>query len=128
MSISIDDKYNFYNSYVSSSANIENSMAEREYFKKISDKYSDVNLYISNSPVLKVNKLSVSISAVFLNKALNNSKCDNRLNYLLDQMKTLPSYISSFSLNGPKVKSVGMTIDKNGDISTTIQLKSDKNS
>lgn len=116
MSLSINNTYNSYNN-----ANVKTN----SYFESLTKKYSNVNLYQSNSPVLNENKLSVSVSPAFIAKASNNAESAEHLNYLLDQMVDFPQYVNSHYLNtGSNVKSVAFTIDENGDMRCAVKIES----
>ncbi|AGX44664.1 DUF6033 family protein [Clostridium saccharobutylicum] len=120
--VSDDDK-----TTASSASTIDKTISEEEYFKNICSKYSNINLNMSDSYLKKDNQITVNVSPNLMNKAINSSEMNKKLDNLLQQIPSLPQYINSLNsmLNGNSVnvKSVSIVIDANGEGSCTIELK-----
>ncbi|OOM16018.1 DUF6033 family protein [Clostridium saccharobutylicum] len=112
---------------VSSVNTKDKTISKEEYFKNICSKYSNINLNMSNSYLKKDNQITVNISPNLMNKVINSSEMNKKLDNLLQQIPSLPQYINSLNsmLNGNSVnvKSVSIVIDANGEASCAIELK-----
>lgn len=140
MSIEINNSYNSYHTQVSNKPNSNNdkttvsnagiadkTISKDEYFKNLCSKYSNINLNMSDSYLKNDNQITVNISPNLMNKAINSSEMNKKLDDFLQQIPALPQYINSLNsmLNGNSVnvKSVSIVIDANGEASCAIELK-----
>lgn len=96
-----------------------------EYFKNLSNKYSNINLNMSDSHLNIDNKLIFNVSPKLIRKAISDTKVAKKLEGLLDQIPSLKQYISSHkhSLSGSEVKNVSVVIDENGGCSCKIEFE-----
>jgi len=138
MAVGIDNRYNSYytqvsNNYisntdkttVSSISTTDKTTSKDDYFKNLCDKYSNLNLRMSDSHMNKENDLICNVSPELINKAISDPKAAEKIDYLLDQMASLPQYAQmlSHSLGGPEVKNISVRIDENGGCSCKIEIK-----
>lgn len=135
MSIEINNNCNFNRTQVSNNTvtnanNAKNTeISDEEYFKSVCDKYPYVNLNMSDAYLFKKGEIACNISPKLINRAANDPKAAERVNYLLDQMPSLNQFISAHRhdfLTGRDVESVSMVIDENGECSCMIKYKEKK--
>jgi len=132
MSIGINSSYSSYYTQVSNNSRsntdkttvsnistIDKTTSKDEYFKNLCDKYSNVNLNMSNSHLNKGSEMICNVSPKLINKAISDPKAAENLNRLLDQMSSIPQYINDhkYTLDGREVKNVSFVIDENGGVS-----------
>jgi len=132
MSIGINSSYSPYDTQVSynsrsntdkttlsNTSTIDKTTSKDEYFKNLCDKYSNVNLNMSNSHLNKGSEMICNVSPKLINKAISDPKAAENLNRLLDQMSSIPQYINDhkYTLDGREVKNVSFVIDENGGVS-----------
>ena len=124
--VSYNSRSNTDKTTVSNTSTIDKTTSKDEYFKNLCDKYSNVNLNMSDSHLNKENELTYNVSPKLINKAINDPKAAENLDRLLDQIPSLKQYISThkYSLDGScEVNSVSVVIDENGGCSCKIELK-----
>ena len=138
MDVGIHNRYNAYykqvsndsinnsdKTAVSSTSTTDKTTSKDDYFKNLCEKYSNLNLRMSDSHMNKENDLICNVSPQLINKAISDPKAAEKINYLLDQMASLPQYAQRLSkaLGGPEVKNISVRIDENGGCSCKIEIK-----
>jgi len=87
--VSYNSRSNTDKTTVSNTSTIDKTTSKDEYFKNLCDKYSNVNLNMSDSHLNKENELTYNVSPKLINKAINDPKAAGNLDRLLDQ---IPSF------------------------------------
>ncbi|OPJ64456.1 DUF6033 family protein [Clostridium oryzae] len=138
MSVEIDNRYGSCYEQVSNKTKCdvsENKAGKRctsdkgiskyNYFKNICSKYQNLNINMSDAVLGEENKLTINISPKLVEKATKDPKASEKINYLLDQMPSLPQFIEklSYSLTGKKVTKVSIMIDENGECRTKCEFE-----
>lgn len=111
---------------VSDTSSADKTTSKEEYFGSLRNRYSNVNLNMSNSYLSKKNEITYNVSPAFISKANSNPEVSKKLNDILDQAQSTAQYINAHkSLDGnSEVESVSFSIDENGGCSCKVELKS----
>ena len=117
--VSYNSRSNTDKTIVSNTNTTDKTTSKDEYFKSICNKYSNVNLNMSNSHLNKGSEMICNVSPQLINKAIGDPKAAENLNRLLDQISSIPQYINEhkYTLDGREVKNVSFVIDENGGVS-----------
>lgn len=124
--VSNNSRSNTNKTIVSDTSSKNKTISKEDYFESLCNKYTNINLNISNSYLSKENEISYNVSPALISKATSNSEVAEKLNDILDQAQLTAQYINTHkSLDGnSEVKSVSFLIDENGGCSCKVELKS----